>query len=34
LRAIDEAALILSVSDRLSAERSGAFLDWTGAVRP
>lgn len=32
---IEEAALgLLSVTDRLSADRSGAFLDWTGTERP
>ncbi len=31
---IDEAALgLLSVTDRLARERSGAFLDWTGTER-
>ena len=32
---VDEAAMgLLSVTDRLARDRSGAFLDWTGTERP
>jgi hypothetical protein len=30
----DAAAGLLSMIDRLPRERSGSFLDWTGAERP